>query len=278
MSDQYGGGPAEDDPRDPDRPGPYRGVFGGSTSQPGSGTPDPATPPPDDRPGPYPGTFGNPGAPSGQPRGRTGQPGGPAGQPGGPAGQPGGPAGQPGQPSGPAGQPGSPSGPFGQAGPPTGQPGGPFGQAGGSYGPPNPYSYGPPNQYSYQPGPIAPPKQVSIASVISFALGGLSIVLGLFALTSAGEQIAETLTGQPERTDVVVAAALICGVIYILPAIFIRKGRPWARTMLIVVAAIGILGGITALPAGILGLGLHVAILVLLLQQPTKLWFSHPRR
>ena len=75
-----------------------------------------------------------------------------------------------------------------------------------------------------------------------------------------------------------VGVVLVCGVAYILPAIFLRKGRPWARIMLIVVAAFGILGGVSALPGSILGLALHVTLLVLMLQQPTKLWFLHARR
>jgi hypothetical protein len=73
----------------------------------------------------------------------------------------------------------------------------------------------------------------------------------------------------------VAAVILICAVAYILPAIFVRKRRPWARVMLIVVAAFGIMGGVTALPGSLLGLALHIALLVMMLQQPTKLWFTH---
>ncbi|MGC4937234.1 hypothetical protein [Kribbella sp. DT2] len=155
-------------------------------------------------------------------------------------------------------QPGPYGGAFGQPG--AQQPGNPWGQ---------------PAPYGYQPGPVAPPKQVTIASVISLALGGLCILLGLFALTSAGEEIAETLTGDAGARGLVVAVVLICGAAYILPAIFLRKRRPWARIMLIVVAALGIMGGVSALPGSLLGLALHVALLVMMLQQPTKLWFTH---
>ena len=45
--------------------------------------------------------------------------------------------------------------------------------------------------------------------------------------------------------------------------------------MLIGVAAIGILGGLMALPASILGLAIHATLLILMFQQPTKLWFHH---
>jgi O-antigen/teichoic acid export membrane protein len=133
-----------------------------------------------------------------------------------------------------------------------------------------------PNPYSQVHA--GPPRQVIIASVISFALGVLTILLGLFALTSAGQPITETLTGDKDAQNVVLLAAVICSAAYILPAIFVRKQRPWARTMLIVVAVFGVAGSVTALPGGLLGLGLHLALLVLMLQTPTKLWFMEARR
>lgn len=146
-------------------------------------------------------------------------------------------------------------------------------QPGPQPGPPKPGT-GP---YSYQPDQSPAPKQVTIASVISFGLGGLCVLLGLFSLTSAGEQIAETLTGSRDSQGLVVSVVLACAVAYILPAIFLRKRRPWARIMLIVVAAFGITGGVTALPSSILGLALHITLLVLMLQPPTKHWFTTRR-
>jgi hypothetical protein len=119
---------------------------------------------------------------------------------------------------------------------------------------------------------------VAIASVISYILGGLCVLLGLLALTSAGEEIAETLTGSRDSRNLVVVVILICGAAYLLPAVFIRKRRPWARVMLIVVAALGIAGGVSALPGSILGLALHGTLLALMLQQPTKTWFLGARR
>jgi hypothetical protein len=215
-----------------------------------------------EQPGPYQGVFGSSGqAPAGPQYDsaagaeRPGPYGGAFGQPGGGF--------QPGGQGGGYGQPGAGQGGYGQGG--QGQGG--HGQQGNQWGQPAPYGY--------QPGPVAPPKQVTIASVISFGLGGLCILLGLFALTSAGEEIAETLTGDAGARGLVVAVILICGAAYILPAIFIRKRRPWARIMLIVVAALGIMGGVSALPGSLLGLALHVALLVMMLQQPTKLWFTH---
>jgi hypothetical protein len=167
----------------------------------------------------------------------------------------------------------------GQPGPLPGSSGSPGAGAGPGPGAglgPGPYGGSRPNPYSQLHA--GPPKQVIIASVISLALGALCVLLGLFALTSAGEQIAETLTGSKDSQNLVVVVVLICGAAYILPAIFLRKQRPWARTMLIVVAAFGIAGGVTALPGSILGLVLHIALLVMMLQTPTKLWFAEARR
>jgi hypothetical protein len=199
MSDQYGGGPAGDPSREPERPGPYQG----------------------------PGVFG-------------------AGA---------------GRQSGAGHQPGA-SGPYGGPGPYRGP--GPFGQQ--------------PNPYASQQVPSSPPKQVTIAAVISFVLGGLCILLGLLTVTSAGEEIVKTLTGSAAGRGLVVAVIFVCAVAYILPAVFLLKRRPWARIMLIVVAAFGIVGGVTALPSSILGLALHVTLLVLMLQQPTKTWFLSAHR
>jgi len=143
-------------------------------------------------------------------------------------------------------------------------------------GQPGPYggSFG---QNLYADQPAVPPTQVTIASTISYGLGALCVLLGLFSLTSAGTEIAKTLTGDPSAKGLVVGVILFTSVAYILPAIFLRKRRRWARTMLIVVAALGIAGGITALPASLLGLGLHATLLYLMLQEPTRRWFQGPR-
>ena len=120
-----------------------------------------------------------------------------------------------------------------------------------------------------------PPKQVTIAAFISLGLGAMCVLLAAIALTSAGEQVSEVLTGSKDNQGVAVAAALICALVYMLPAIYLRKRRPWSRYLLIGVAAMGIAGGVMALPASILGLAIHSALLILMLQQPTKLWFHH---
>lgn len=141
---------------------------------------------------------------------------------------------------------------------------------------PGPYSGlfgGVPDSYGYQE--VVVPKQVTVAAVISAGLGAMCLLLAGLALTSAGGQISQVLTGSRGNTPVAVAAALVCAVIYLVPAFYIRKRYAWARYMLITVAAMGIAGGLMALPASLLGLAIHVALLTLMLQRPTKLWFHH---
>jgi hypothetical protein len=118
-----------------------------------------------------------------------------------------------------------------------------------------------------------PPKQVRIAAIISLSLGAMCVLLAAIALTSAGQQVSEVLTGSKDNQGVAVAAALICAVVYLLPAIYLRKRRAWSRYLLIGVAAMGIVGGVLTLPASIVGLAIHSTLLILMLQQPTKLWF-----
>ncbi|TCC43135.1 hypothetical protein [Kribbella sindirgiensis] len=140
---------------------------------------------------------------------------------------------------------------------------------------PGPYSglFGAtPDTYSY---PTATPKQVTVASVIAIGLGVLCLLVAALTLTSAGDQISEVLTGSSGNTPVAVAATLVCAVVYLVPALYLRKRRPWSRYVLIAVAAMGIAGGLMALPSSLLGLAIHVTLLTLMLQRPTKLWFHH---
>ncbi|MFD7156309.1 hypothetical protein ACFV9C_17000 [Kribbella sp. NPDC059898] len=141
---------------------------------------------------------------------------------------------------------------------------------------PGPYSglFGSvPDSYSYRPA--VRPKQVTIAAVVSAGLGAMCLLLAVLTLTSAGAQISEVLTGSRGNTSVAVAAALVCAFIYLVPAIYVRKRYVWARYMLIAVAVMGIAGGLMALPTSLLGLAIHVTLLILMLQRPTKLWFQH---
>lgn len=170
-------------------------------------------------------------------------------------------------------QPGPYPGAYGSSGQPGPQP--PYGGGPGPYG----GSFGrQPNPYSYQPGPAGPPKQVTVAAAISLGLGGLCVLVGAFALTSAGERMAETMLGSKDSKGLLVGTIVVGAIAYILPALYLRKRRPWARIMLMVVAVFGIAGGVSTLPGGLLGLALHGTLLYLMLQRPTKAWFLGARR
>ena len=85
----------------------------------------------------------------------------------------------------------------------------------------------------------------------------------------------ETVDIEIDAQGTVVAVILASAVLYIVPAIYLRKRRAWSRYLLIGVAAIGIAGGLMALPNSILSIAIHSTLLFLMLQQPTKLWFHH---
>ncbi|TCM51201.1 hypothetical protein EV648_10128 [Kribbella sp. VKM Ac-2568] len=232
------GGGQGDEPPRDDRPGPYRGVFGSPGQSPGSPPPPPHGP-----------SGQNPAAPGGKPGQDPTRYGGDAGQ----------------DPTAPGGQPGQDPARY------SGQGASPYGEEGRGYSQQG-------NPWGYRAGTEAVPKQVTVAAAISLGLGALCVLGGLFSLTSAAAPMAEMLMGSKDATGWLVVVFLLCGVAYILPAVFLRKRRNWARNLLMVVATFGIAGGVTALPGSILGLAIHVTLLALMLQGPTKTWFLGVRR
>ncbi|WP_238176346.1 hypothetical protein [Kribbella albertanoniae] len=120
---------------------------------------------------------------------------------------------------------------------------------------------------------MRPPRQVTAATIVVLGFGVLYALLGLMALTSAGDQISEIVTGSKGSSAVVVVVAWVGAVLYIAPAFYLRKRRRWARYLVIGVAVLGILGGLMSIPTGLLGVAVHGALLVLMLQHSTKVWF-----
>jgi hypothetical protein len=126
-----------------------------------------------------------------------------------------------------------------------------------------------------RPGALPRPGQVTAAAVICFGLGGLTVLMTIAVLvTPAGPQVSETLTGSADAVGMVGFAALLTAAMYLVPAVFVTRRAGWARIALIVVAVLGMAGGAMSLPGGILGLGVHTALLALMLQRPTKDWFA----
>jgi hypothetical protein len=117
--------------------------------------------------------------------------------------------------------------------------------------------------------------------VICLVLGGFCAIFGVWALTASEADIVgllPTVEGATVTPRMLGVVGLFCAALYIVPALFLRKRRGWARIVVIVLAAFGIVGGMTSLPAGILGLAVHVALLSTMLQRPTKTWFLSDRR
>lgn len=119
--------------------------------------------------------------------------------------------------------------------------------------------------------PVERPRQVLIAAVIGFGLSGLCVLVSIAALVS-GDDISEQLTGSRTATGAVVFAGLLSAAMYLVPAVFVLQRKRWARIMMIVVAGIGIAGGILSYPGGLLGAAVHVVLLVTMLQHPTRAW------
>ncbi|TDD62571.1 hypothetical protein E1263_03800 [Kribbella antibiotica] len=118
-----------------------------------------------------------------------------------------------------------------------------------------------------------PPREVTVATVVVLGFGVFYLLLGLMALTSASDQISEIVTGSKGSSAVVVVVAWIGAVLYIVPALYLRRGRPWARYLIIGIAVLGIVGGLLSIPTGLLGVALHTGLLILMLQRATKRWF-----
>jgi uncharacterized membrane protein len=121
----------------------------------------------------------------------------------------------------------------------------------------------------------ARPRQVTIAAVIAFGLSGLCVLLSVAVLLiDDGSEISDQLTGSADAAGAVVFAGLVSAAMYLVPAVFVLQRKNWARVMMIVVAAVGIAGGMLSLPGGILGAAVHGVLLAVMLQQPTRTWFG----
>jgi hypothetical protein len=126
--------------------------------------------------------------------------------------------------------------------------------------------------------PAARPWQVTVAALIGFGLSGLCVLLSVAVLTIGdGSGISEQLTGSADASGAVVFAGLVSAAMYLVPAVFVLQRKGWARVMMIVVAGVGIAGGLLSLPGGILGAAVHGLLLVTMLQHPTRDWFGAGR-
>lgn len=97
------------------------------------------------------------------------------------------------------------------------------------------------------------PPEVEISFWLWIAVVALGVIGAIVTLTSL-DTIADQVSGSLSRGQVdmvltitkvsAVAGALIGGVVYILFAIFLRRGKNWARIVLTVIGAIAVVAGL----------------------------------
>ena len=166
-------------------------------------------------------------------------------------------------PPGPAVPPVPQAGPpFAQAGAPYPQAGPPFAQAGAPYA-------GAPT------GPLVPPKrpkQVDSAFTLLMVILGLTVLsvpAGILLTNAAGPDV--PMAG----VMFLVVVGIICLAVTLVAAIFIRKGRNWARILLAVYTALSVLA--LVINIGLLGWWAVLALVittVMLFRKPSPQYFQ----
>ncbi len=139
----------------------------------------------------------------------------------------------------------------------------------------------PPLEYLTAPA-ARRPGWVTASSVIGIILSGLIAAFGL-AVAILGNLLADAFADAGYRTFAGLGAALfvligivalLFGGVYIMAGIFSLKGRNWARIVLIVLAALGLVNTVTTLQDdAIVQLALDVLIIVGLVLPASNAWF-----
>jgi hypothetical protein len=117
------------------------------------------------------------------------------------------------------------------------------------------------------------PMVVKIISIFGYIAAGFGILVGLIMLFG-GQFIVSMmpLANIPDVTAAMLGVIItVVAIIMILVSVFgffLAKGlwdhKNWARIIAIVFSVIGVLGGLTSLPSGIVGIVLHGAVLYFL--------------
>jgi hypothetical protein len=178
-----------------------------------------------------------------------------------------------------SGYPGPGNDPYGSAGQPDQpgqyqQPGGypPAGQyPNQQYGAPG---YPPAGTYGAAPV-VARPGMVTAAAVLAFVVGGLSILVGLLALF-AGSALTSYIGGLGGVVIIISILILAVGALYVWSGLMALQGKnaKILTIVAIVAAVLELISLISSYSTGTLvSLAISVAIIALLLQQPSKAWF-----
>ncbi len=152
-----------------------------------------------------------------------------------------------------------------------------------------------------EPEPAAPavaPASTHLAVNLMFVLAGLALlnlILAFVFRDQTRRAIATANTGfSQSQLDSAVTAAIAVGIViglvflvlYVLLAFQVRKGKNWARIITVILAAFGILGGVSALvgsgsavstAVSITTAIIDIALIVLLFRRDSNAYFSRPR-
>ncbi len=145
-------------------------------------------------------------------------------------------------------------------------------------------------------GPVGPaPKSTDLAAKLMLVLAALSLI-GLVVSLLSRDQLEDSIRqGTPSLTaseldtavTVGITFAVVLGIVftilYVLLASQVRKGKNWARTVTIILAALSVLSTLSALvqdgPASskalsVLSALINIALIVLLLRPDSKAFFA----
>jgi uncharacterized membrane protein (DUF2068 family) len=129
---------------------------------------------------------------------------------------------------------------------------------------------------------VRPSGVVAIAMLDSIG-GVLSIVLGLYFLSATSElvQVARQEPGfssfgadaLASAIDLVAASFSIVGLLVIVDAYGLLKGRRWAWWMALILALVGAISSLLGLPWGVVGLGVELLIVYYLTRRNARDYF-----
>lgn len=143
----------------------------------------------------------------------------------------------------------------------------------------------------YPAGRGAPPQSVQRAVMliyVNIALSVLTLILTFVLIDDLIEATGVSVDEDAARTGAIVGGIigfLVFGALFVLLAIFIRKGANWARIVWTVLAAIGIVFGLIGLfgeqpilflVVGLISLAITIVTLVLLWTKESNAYFSRP--
>jgi len=141
---------------------------------------------------------------------------------------------------------------------------------------------------SYQPSapmsaPTAPPTPVNAAFWIWVAEAILEVILAIIVMIGVSAA-ASLLTSDSATAGVIMGTAIGVGIVMIiiaalriLFAVYMRRGRNWARIVLTVLGVLGVLGGISSLVQGswfyLITVAATIVAIVLMFVPTANPWF-----